>query len=44
MRLADIMISFPGIILAIAMAGIMGGSMLNAILAFFPPRGPNMHG
>lgn len=33
MRLADIMISFPGIILAIAIAGMMGGSMVNSIFA-----------
>lgn len=33
MRLCDIMISFPGIILAIAIAGVMGGSIGNAILA-----------
>lgn len=33
MRIADLMISFPGIILAIAIAGIMGGGMMNAILA-----------
>lgn len=33
MRLADIFISFPGVLLAIAMAGIMGGSMVNSIIA-----------
>lgn len=33
MRIADIMISFPGMILAIAVAGIMGGSLINAVLA-----------
>ena len=33
MRLADIMLSFPGIILAIAIAGIMGGSIINTIFA-----------
>ena len=33
MRLADIMISFPGMILAIAVAGIMGGSLINSLLA-----------
>ena len=33
MRICDIMISFPGIILAIAIAGVMGGSIGNAILA-----------
>ena len=33
MRISDIMISFPGMILAIAIAGIMGGSLVNAILA-----------
>ena len=33
MRLCDIMISFPGIVLAIAIAGIMGGSVGNTILA-----------
>ncbi len=33
MRLADIMLSFPGIILAIAIAGILGGSIMNTIVA-----------
>lgn len=29
MRIADMMISFQGVILAIAIAGIMGGSLIN---------------
>lgn len=33
MRLADIMLSFPGVVLAIAIAGILGGSIMNTILA-----------
>ena len=33
MRLADIMLSFPGVVLAIAIAGILGGSLINTILA-----------
>lgn len=33
MRIADIMISFPGVILAIAIAGILGGSLINAMIA-----------
>lgn len=33
MRFADMMISFPGVILAIAIAGIMGGSLVNAMIA-----------
>ena len=33
MRFTDIMLSFPGVVLAIAIAGIMGGSAINAILA-----------
>ncbi|MDO4179308.1 MAG: ABC transporter permease [Phascolarctobacterium sp.] len=33
MRFSDMMISFPGMILAIAVAGVMGGSLLNAIIA-----------
>lgn len=33
MRIADMMISFPGMILAIAVAGILGGSLINAIIA-----------
>ncbi|MCD7975240.1 MAG: ABC transporter permease [Phascolarctobacterium sp.] len=33
MRLSDMMISFPGMILAIAVAGVLGGSLLNAIIA-----------
>ena len=33
MRLSDMMISFPGMILAIAVAGIMGASIKNAVIA-----------
>lgn len=33
MRISDMMISFPGMILAIAVAGILGGSLVNAVLA-----------
>ena len=33
MRLADMMIAFPGLVLAIAVAGMMGASMRNAIIA-----------
>jgi ABC-type dipeptide/oligopeptide/nickel transport system permease subunit len=33
MRMADIMLAFPGIILAIAIAGIMGGGLQNAVIA-----------
>lgn len=33
MRLSDMMVSFPGMALAIAMAGIMGPSITNAIIA-----------
>lgn len=33
MRLSDMMISFPGLVLAIAVAGIMGANMKNAIIA-----------
>ena len=33
MRLADMFLAFPGIVLAIAIAGMMGGSIVNAILA-----------
>lgn len=33
MRIADMMISFPGIILAIAIAGILRGSLINAMIA-----------
>ena len=33
MRLADMMISFPGMVLAIAVAGILGANMTNAIIA-----------
>ncbi len=32
MRISDMMISFPGMILAIAVAGILGGSLINAII------------
>ena len=33
MRISDMMISFPGMILAIAVAGILGGSLVNAMIA-----------
>lgn len=33
MRFADMMLSFPGVVLAIAIAGILGGSILNTIFA-----------
>ena len=33
MRLADMMIAFPGMVLALAVAGMLGASMLNAVLA-----------
>lgn len=33
MRISDMMISFPSMILAIAIAGIMGGSLVNAVFA-----------
>ncbi len=33
MRFSDMMLSFPGVVLAIAIAGILGGSIINTILA-----------
>ena len=33
MRMADMMLAFPGVVLAIAIAGILGGSIVNTILA-----------
>ena len=33
MRISDMMISFPGMILAIAIAGVLGGSLFNAMVA-----------
>lgn len=33
MRIADMMLAFPGIVLAIAIAGMMGGNIINTILA-----------
>ncbi len=33
MRFADMMVSFPGMVLAIAIAGILGASMVNAVIA-----------
>lgn len=33
MRLADMMVAFPGLVLALAVAGIIGSSMKNAIIA-----------
>lgn len=33
MRIADMMISFPGTVLAISVAGILGANMVNAIIA-----------
>lgn len=35
MRIGDIFISFPGMVLAIAVAGILGTSMINAVIAIF---------
>ena len=33
MRLSDMMVSFPGMVLAIAVAGIMGANLRNAVVA-----------
>jgi len=33
MRLTDVFLAFPGIVLAIAIAGVLGGSAVNAVLA-----------
>lgn len=33
MRISDMMVSFPGMVLAIAIAGILGASMINAVIA-----------
>lgn len=33
MRIADMMISFPGLVLAIAIAGMLGPNMVNAVIA-----------
>lgn len=33
MRISDMMISFPGLVLAIAIAGILGSSLINAVIA-----------
>lgn len=33
MRIVDMMLAFPGIVLAIAIAGMLGGNVVNAILA-----------
>ncbi|QDR82571.1 nickel transporter permease [Sporomusa termitida] len=33
MRIVDMMLAFPGIVLAIAIAGMLGGNIVNAILA-----------
>ena len=33
MRIADMMISFPGLVLAIAIAGLLGPNMVNAVVA-----------
>ena len=33
MRVADMMLAFPGVVLAIAIAGILGGSVVNTIFA-----------
>ncbi len=35
MRFSDMMLSFPGVVLAIAIAGILGGSAVNTVLALF---------
>lgn len=33
MRIADMMVAFPGMVLAIAVAGVLGASLLNAVVA-----------
>ena len=33
MRLSDVFLAFPGIVFAIAVAGVMGGGMINAVIA-----------
>ncbi|MDH6363249.1 peptide/nickel transport system permease protein [Enterococcus sp. PF1-24] len=33
MRIADMMISFPGLVLAIAIAGVLGPNLMNAVIA-----------
>ena len=33
MRISDVFLAFPGIVLAIAIAGMLGGSVLNAVIA-----------
>ena len=33
MRISDIMVSFPGLVLAIAIAGLLGPNMINAVIA-----------
>lgn len=35
MRIVDILLAFPDLILAIAVAGIMGGGLMNAMIALF---------
>lgn len=35
MRIVDILLAFPNLILAIAVAGIMGGGLINAMIALF---------
>lgn len=35
MRVSDVMISFPGVVLAVSIVGIMGGSLGNAMFAIF---------
>ena len=33
MRIVDVFLAFPGLVLAIAVAGLLGGSMINAMIA-----------
>lgn len=43
MRLADVLLAFPQMVLAIAVAGILGGSMVNAMIALEFQAGQCMH-
>ena len=42
MRIADMMISFPGLVLAIAIAGMLGPNLVNAVISIAAEAGRSM--
>lgn len=42
MRLSDIFLAFPGLVFAIAVASVMSGGLVSAVIALALIRGPSM--